>query len=536
MLEHGQFSEAAFLSDAVYTDDRVSGVVDTRINGLFGLPLEFRYPGQAEAKAKKKPALAGAPTQSVGAAPDRKNSPEAMALKLEIVEKVRQNWEKMFPGAALREQMRWGLFLNAGLGELVWDFGADGLYWPTLKTWNSQFIYWRWDTRSYWLITQDGPVEVHAGDGHWMMLSPRGHNHGWLYGLIRALGKLWLDRQFLKRDWARVREKLGVGIMKAKVPSNASDPNKTRFEASLTNMPNESTILLPQGGKDEGSFDVEMLQTDTAVNWQSFVEGSKQIDTDIAVCVLGQNLTTEVQSGGSRAAATVHESVKADLIKADDEMWATTVRTQVLHWLVEYNWGDVIRAMGLEISDFVPEVAHKTEPPEDLKQKADAILAISQALIGFAGTNADINALLEQHGIPVTDAKETEGEPAPGDDVNERPPSPPNPEENPDPADERVVHIHGRRRLESKPGQRKGRVLVDELVEAAVAAGAATLQDRKHALLKIIRTASTLSEVRARVLELYRGLKPSQLRGVVEKSVAAAHLLGRLTARVDHHA
>lgn len=524
-LEQGQFQEAALLADAIFTDDRVAGCLATRINGLFGLPLEVRFPGQAKARASAKPVGEDAPTQGVGGGGD---DAAVLELKQEIAELARTNWEKMLPSAAAREQMRWGLLLNAGIGELVWDWGHDGLLWPALRTWNTQFLYWRWDTRSYWLIHQDGQAEIRAGDGRWVVMSPYGHNHGWLYGLVRSLAKLWMDRVFAWRDWARASEKYSLGVTKGKVPANASESDKNQFAASMTNLPNESFVLLPQGDTPQASFDVEMMQTDSAVNWQSFKERFAQLDTSIAILILGQNLSTEVQ-GGSRAAAEVHDNVRADFLKADDQIWSTTIRTQILSPWVRYNWGDIIEGMGRQISEFVPEVTHKVEPPDDMEKKSKVLLAVSQALPGLAGTEADVHAVLEAHGIPVLNGKVRDTPPGPGADVNERPPTP-------TPTDGEVQSIEARRarRVGSKPGQIKGRVRVDELVDAAKAVGAKALDPRKEALLHICRTAESWDEMRGAIKSLYKDMKPSQLREILEKAYMAAQLLGRLTSAVDH--
>lgn len=525
-LEQGQFQEAALLADAVFTDDRVAGCLATRINGLFGLPMEFRYPGQTEANARAKPVNEAAPTLGVGGETE---DPRVLELKQHIAEQARLNWEKMFPSAAAREQMRWGLLLNAGLGELIWDWGADGLIWPTLRTWNTQFLYWRWDTRSYWLIHQDGQEEIHAGDGRWVVLSPFGHNHGWLYGLIRPLAKLWMDRTFAWRDWARASEKYSLGIIKGKVPANASEEDKNRFSSSMTNLPNESFVLLPQGDSEQSSFDAEMMQTDSAVNWQSFKERFNQLDTSIAILILGQNLSTDVQ-GGSRAAAQVHDNVRGDFLKADDQIWATTIRTQVLTPWVIFNWGDIISELGREVSEFVPEVRHQVEPADDKYKQALSIAQIAYAMPGLAGTDADIHAILEQAGIPtINQDGPRNGEQAPpGADVNERPPPP---ETSEDVLRLLRVQLRGAPKL----GAIKGRVRIDEVVDAAKKAGAQALAARKAALLHICRADTSYEEKRRQIKRLYSDLKPSQLREILEKTMMVSQLLGQMTAAVDNH-
>jgi hypothetical protein len=78
----------------------------------------------------------------------------------------------MLPSSALKEMFRWGLFVNAGVAELVWSWDDNDEFYPTLKTWNSQFLYWRWDTRSYWIIHEGGQTEVYPGDGRWVLFAP----------------------------------------------------------------------------------------------------------------------------------------------------------------------------------------------------------------------------------------------------------------------------------------------------------------------------------------------------------------------------
>lgn len=531
-LEQGNFYDASLLADACYTDDRVLTCLTTRINGLFSRPLEFAYPGQKKARTKVKSAAPGEPGQT-----QAKDSPEVLGLKQQICQLVAENWERMMPGAVGREQMRWALMVNAGLGQLLWDWGSDGLLWPTLKTWNSQFLYWRWDTRSLWLIHADGDIEVKPGDGRWVLFAPAGHNHGWLYGLIRALGKLWLDRVFAQRDSARASEKYSLGVLLGKVPSNAADADKARFEQTVVNMPNESFVMLPQGAKkDDIAFGLDMLQTDQMTHPDFFDKRLHRLDTNIAVCVLGQNLTTDMSTGSSsRAAAQVHDNVRGDYTKADDEIWSTMVRTQMLRPFVDYNFGDIIRGMGRRIEEFVPEVSHDVEPAEDMQKKSAAVASVAGAIPDLAGTQADVNALLAQFAVPLMDVEESP-KAEPGADVNERPPPPtgedsPTAEEEPPPVEALEM---SRRRSLGKPGQRKGRVAADGLIDAAKVAATQALAARRRALLNICLTVKSVQEAQERVRELYINAKPTQLNGIVEKVLATAHLLGRMSARVDH--
>lgn len=60
-------------------------------------------------------------------------------------------------------------------------------------------------------------------------------------------------------------------------------------------------------------------------------------NVEIAIILLGQNLTTEVQ-GGSLAAATAHNYVRGDYLAADLVELAVTVREQIIERVVRFNW------------------------------------------------------------------------------------------------------------------------------------------------------------------------------------------------------
>jgi hypothetical protein len=295
-LEQGNFLSASLLTDAVYTDSRTSGIIATRQNAAFALPMEWKYRGQED----DEKADSDQPEQD-----DKpEDSEEVVELKKQILAKAKKNWQKMLPSSALKEMFRWGLFVNAGVAELVWSWDQNDEFYPTLKTWNSQFLYWRWDTRSYWIIHEGGQTEVYPGDGRWVLFAPTGHNHGWLYGLIRCLGKIWIDLQFSYRDWSRASEKWSCGIVVATMPEGASKESKQQWENAVTNMPNEGTVLAPVT-KEGHAFDLHALKSDTMTGWENFQKRIEQLHTDAAIATLGQNLTTEIRgSSGSRAAET----------------------------------------------------------------------------------------------------------------------------------------------------------------------------------------------------------------------------------------
>jgi hypothetical protein len=55
-------------------------------------------------------------------------------------------WEQIFPAGVVSEVLRSGYLLNFGLAEILWT-SEDGMWWPRLKYWDTQFVRWDWRRR-----------------------------------------------------------------------------------------------------------------------------------------------------------------------------------------------------------------------------------------------------------------------------------------------------------------------------------------------------------------------------------------------------
>ena len=362
-LERGQFSLAAQLVDRMFWDDRIKGVSDTRFNALFSLPLTFEAQGNA-----------------------------AAAKGLE------KNWKKMFPRSQLRGLMKWGIYLGFGIGQLLWDL-QDGQQVPRLKVWHPQFSYWRWDTRSFWVTTMDGPAEVIAGDKQWVLYTPYGEQLGWMDGLVRSLAIPFMARQWAFRDWARSSEVHGIPVKGAVVPADAKREEKDKFASDLAALGRDVVIQLPRVDENE-FFDLKLIEAATDSH-KTFMELMNQCNSSIAITLLGQNLTTEISKGdGSRAAAQVHDRVRGDFLKADAESMSDCVREQaVTPWSVLNFGSDPEQA---------PTPTWAVDPPEDKNDKADGLQKLAGALATFktAAAPVDQRQVLEDHDVPLLSKEE----------------------------------------------------------------------------------------------------------------------------------
>src|ERR1700737_255412 len=364
-LEQGVFLNASILCDAMGRDSRITATMYARVNGLLSLPLDFT-PGIDNAKGKQ------------------------------VVEDLRVAWPKIFPGGTLAQLLRWGRLCGAAPGQLTWanvDSPSSKQWLPTLKVWHPQFITWRWDWRDFQVVTMsDGIQRLQTGLGNWTLYTPNGRYPAWQTGLVRGLAIPFLIRWWALRDWARWSEKHGLPIFGAIVPKGADEAIKERFFNSLSAIGTENTVKLEQdSARPGGSFDVKLLEPQ-ANSWAGFKGLVNQQDADIAITVLGQNLTTEVNQG-SRAAAEVHDQVRSDFKKADADSLAQHIRDEILRPWAAFNYGD---------PELAPTPKWTVDQPQDSKKIADTALSVSTALSNFknAGSPVDDRALLDELGIP----------------------------------------------------------------------------------------------------------------------------------------
>lgn len=65
-----------------------------------------------------------------------------------------------------------------------------------------------------------------------------------------------------------------------------------------------------------------------------------QAGDELALAVLGQRQTTANVTGGMGASGDVRENVRKDILESDARQLATTLREQLLRWMVIYEFGD----------------------------------------------------------------------------------------------------------------------------------------------------------------------------------------------------
>lgn len=374
-LAAGSMFQAGALADAMMADDRIHGVVTTRLDALAALPLEVT------ARSKKKKALRRA-------------------------DQVTDEFSKWVPNPELKRILFWGRLLNLGIGEILWrrrtviGASSERSYWvPKVKAWDPRYAFWRWDTRSFWMVTLDGMVELTPGDGHWILFCPYGYARGWMSALIRPLGRPFLWRGWSTRDWARYSEVHGLPIKKVNVPAEATVEDKEIIKRDLQTLGSEGVIRLPKGTDAQSGYDIDLLEP-TAQSFEGFARFIDKADECISVTILGQNLTTSAKTGGSYALGDIHSQVKKDKIETDAKDLGECLDEQLIRPWAGYNFDD---------EQLGPSVRWSTKAIEDRAQNAKTMLTLGQGVQAClqAGFNIDHEKVAKAFQLPLVDGKPT---------------------------------------------------------------------------------------------------------------------------------
>jgi len=156
-----------------------------------------------------------------------------------------------------------------------------------------------------------------------------------------------------------------------------------------------------QGGGDEkGKWNLELVEAKSK-NWDTFQAHRRELNDDIAILILGQNLTTQMGgagASGSKAGGAVHEGVRRDKLRKDAGI-AAAIRDQVLTHEAEINFDDETLA---------PRPIYRVDPPADRNANAAALLTVAQALTQFQAAHApvEVRSILKDAEVPIVTEEE----------------------------------------------------------------------------------------------------------------------------------
>jgi phage gp29-like protein len=333
--ERGNFSTSGRLADNMLRDPRIGSVIDTRVLGVLGLPFEWKF--------------------------DKDPTPQDMGA-LEILQ---ESWHHMFMDSVAAQVLRNTIIMGYCLVNNYWD-EVDGYFIPKLTVWHPANAYYNIGTRKLSAFTYNqSVVEMEAGDYRWMVFKLLDHERPWMSGAIRRLAFSYLARTYAMNDWRTNSAVYGNPIRKLMTTMEAAaQPDTYTFIKDMADrIRMGAPIALPFG------FDLQQLES-TQHSPEMFKMLIDKCDTDIAISVLGQNLTTEVKSG-SYAAANIHRDIMLEYLQADVNLLNKTVYHQLILPFYQFNFGEDIQ---------IPHPHWDATIPEDTDQINEGLLKRSQSL------------------------------------------------------------------------------------------------------------------------------------------------------------
>ena len=131
--------------------------------------------------------------------------------------------------------------------------------------------------------------------------------------------------------WMKFLERFASPIPVGKYVEGRDTKHQRALMRVLQKMNHSSAITLPIGTELD-SFEAKRTGTVDYSAWAKFW------NAEISKATLGETLSTEMGSSGSRAAAEVHSDILEALIDSDADILSGTLNNTIIRWLCEFNY------------------------------------------------------------------------------------------------------------------------------------------------------------------------------------------------------
>ena len=215
------------------------------------------------------------------------------------------------------------------------------------------------------LKTKDNPIEGEPLPNYKFLLVQHNATYDNPYG-DPALSKCFWPVTFKRgglKFWAMFTEKYGMPYLIGKQPRGTSKAETDAFADILESMIQDAIAVIP----DDSSVEI-MEASGKSASSAIYRELLEYCDQEIAIALLGQNLTTEVREG-SYAAAKAHMLVRKDLIDSDKKLIEKTFNT-LIKWIYELNFtdGELPQFILYEEEDIDKDLAERDEKLANILQ------------------------------------------------------------------------------------------------------------------------------------------------------------------------
>ena len=335
------------------------------------------------------------------------------------------------------------------------------------------------------LLTRERPIEGEEMPPRKFIVHRFGDKDGTPYGL--GLGHKLFWPVFFKRQgitfWLTFADKFGSPTAVGKYPVGTKPDEQAKLLAALAAIAQDAGIIVPDG------MLIELLEASRSGSVDTYEKLVRYMDEQISECVLGETLTTNIGSSGSRAASQTHNEVREELAKADADLLSDTLNSTLVRWIVDFN----LPGAGY------PTVYRVFEEPEDLDQRSQ----VDERLHRMGYEPESIAQINETYGGQWR--KKAAPTAAPGGPT--------------DPKNPNAVFAEG------DDGD-----VADAYTEQLHGAAAAAMDGLVAPVKRLVAEATSLEDLRDKLLDLYAEMDVDGLATVMQRALTAADLAGRYEA------
>jgi phage gp29-like protein len=236
------------------------------------------------------------------------------------------------------------------------------------------------------LLTADGPWQG-VEPPPWKLLYHRykaRSGYDTRAGVLRVVSYMYLLKNYALKDWAAFNEIFGMPLRLGKYDAAASPGDREALIQAIRNLGSDAAGVISKNTEIEFVEATSRL-SGSANPYQGLAEFCNR---EMSKAILGQTLSSDTAGAtGTYAAARVHAQVRRDLVEADAQALAQTLREQLLRPLVGFNFG---------WDRPVPWFRFRYEEEEDLKTLSEVYRNLAQ--MGFPLSQEHV---AERFGIPL---------------------------------------------------------------------------------------------------------------------------------------
>ncbi|MBL8878146.1 MAG: DUF935 family protein [Phycisphaerales bacterium] len=255
----------------------------------------------------------------------------------EIVEYCEREIDRLDTLSDVLAHLSGAIGIGTAVAEIVWENGRVVDLTP------APFSRLTADSREPWRLrirTEDAPnegVPLDEQPNKWLVFAPSARmGRPFEGGLLRASLLLFLAQNLSFKDWLVFSQVAGMPVRVAQFDPGVSEADRQQVLRMLQSLGTEAVAAFTKN--------IELKFMEAARGGERPYQALQQYcNTEITILWLGQHLTTDIGSSGSRAAAEVHDRVREDLLVHDIANESRLVRQQLLTPLVRARFGDTAR-------------------------------------------------------------------------------------------------------------------------------------------------------------------------------------------------